>query len=102
MQQIDWENEELCKFHLILLKGLLQHCSAKGGTYHSCIQYSLQKLDIIPGKIWTEESTFESNQKGGDVPGTVDKNKSIYGFEIDRQGNSGGVNGDSQYLIFHF
>jgi hypothetical protein len=32
----------------------------------------------------------------------VDKNKSIYGFKIDRQGNSGSVNGESRYLIFHF
>ena len=61
LQGIDWENEELCKFHLMLSKGLLQHCSAKGGSYHSCTQYYLQKLDIKQGKIWTEESTFEGN-----------------------------------------
>ena len=102
LQRIDWENEELCKFHLMSSTGLLQHCAAKGGTYHSCIQYYLQKLDFKPGKIWTDESTFERNQKGDYVPGTVDKNTSIYGFVIDRQGNSGSVNGESQYLIFHF
>jgi hypothetical protein len=52
-------------------------------------------LDIKPGKFWTEESTFEGNQKGDVVPGTVDKNESIYGFVIDRQGNSGSVNSES-------
>ncbi len=30
------------------------------------------------------------------MPGTVDKNKSIYGFFIDRKGNSGSVNGESR------
>ncbi len=83
-------------------KGLLQHCTAKSGSYHSCTRYYLQTLDIKPGKIWTEESTFERNRKGDDVPGTVDKNKSIYGFVIDRQDNSGSVNGESRYLTFHF
>jgi hypothetical protein len=76
--------------------GLLQHCATKGGTNHNCIQYYLQKLDIKPGKIWTEESTFEGNQKGDVVPGTVDKTKTIYGFFIDRKGNSGSVNGESR------
>jgi hypothetical protein len=32
--RIDWENEELCRFRLLLSKGLLQHCSDKGGSYH--------------------------------------------------------------------
>ncbi len=60
-QQIDWDSEILCKFHLMSSTGLLQHCATKGGTYHNCIQYYLQKLDIKPGKIWTDESTFERN-----------------------------------------
>ncbi len=34
--RIDWENEELCRFHLLLSKGLLQHCADKGGSYHKC------------------------------------------------------------------
>ncbi len=54
--------------------GHLQHCATKGDTYHNCIQYYLQKFDIKPSKIWTDESTFERNRKGEDVPGTVDKN----------------------------
>ncbi len=54
-----------------------------------------KKLDIKPGKIWTEESTFEGNQKGDVVPGTVDNNESTYGFVIDRQGKFGSVNGES-------
>ena len=28
------------------------------------------------------------------MTGSVDKNKSIFGFEIDRKGNSGSVNGE--------
>ena len=95
LQRIYLENEELCKFHLMSLASLLQHCAAKGGAYHNCIQYYLQKLDIKPGKTWPEESTSERNRKGDDVTGTVDKNKSIYGFAIDRQGNSASVNGES-------
>jgi hypothetical protein len=75
-------------------KGLLQHCADKGGSYHKCTLYYFQKLDIKPGKIWTKESTFEGNRKGDVVPGTVDKNESIYGFVIDRQGNFGSVNGE--------
>jgi hypothetical protein len=61
-------------------------------------------LDIKPGKIWTEESTFKGNQKGGVVPGTVDKNESIYGFVIDRQGNFGVlmVSLDIWYFIFDY
>ena len=81
---------------------LLQHCAAKGGTYHNCIKYYLQKLDIKPGKTWREESTSDRNHKGDDVTGSVDKNKSIFGFEIDRMGNSGSVNGECRYLIFYF
>ena len=100
--QIDWENEELCRFHLMSSKSLIQHCTAKGGFYHKCTLHYLEKLNIKPGKIWAEESIFEGNQKGDVAPGTVDKNDSIYGFVIDRQGNSGSINGEFQYLIFHF
>ncbi len=60
-----------------------------------CTRYYLQKLDIKPGKICTDESTFEGNQKGDVVPGTVDKNQSIYGFVIDGHGNFGSVNGET-------
>ena len=81
---------------------LLQHCAANGGTYHNCIQYYLRELNIEPSKIWREESTSDRNCKGDDVTGSVDKNKSIYGFEIDRKGNSGSVNGECRYLIFYF
>jgi len=101
-QEIDLENEELCKFHLMSSASLLQHCAAEGGTYHNCIQYYLRELNIEPGKTWREESTSDRNCKGDDVTGSVDKNKSIFGFEIDRKGNSGSVNGECRYLIFYF
>jgi hypothetical protein len=100
--KIDWKNEELCKFCLLLSKGLLQHCLDKGGSYHKSTLYYLRELDIKPDKTWTEESTSERNRKGDDVTGSVDKNKSIYGFEIDRKGNSGSVNGECRYLILYF
>jgi hypothetical protein len=66
---------------------LLQHCAAKGGTSHNCIKYYLEKLDIKPGKTWPEQSTSDRKHRGDD--------KSIYGFEIDRKGNSGSVIGES-------
>jgi hypothetical protein len=59
-------------------------------------------LSIKPGKIWPEESTSDRNRKGDYVTGSVDKNKSIFGFEIDRKGSSGSVNGECWYLIFYF
>jgi uncharacterized protein YuzE len=59
-------------------------------------------LNIQPGKTWPEESISGTNRNGDDVTGSVDKNKSIYGFEIDRKGNSGSVNGECRYLIFYF
>jgi hypothetical protein len=51
-------------------------------------------LNIKPGKTWPEESTTERNRKGDDVTGSLDKNKSIYGFKIDRKGNPGSVIGE--------
>jgi hypothetical protein len=45
-------------------------------------------LNIKPGKTWPEESISGRNRNGDDVSGSVDKNKSIYGFEIDRKGTS--------------
>jgi hypothetical protein len=59
-------------------------------------------LNIKPGKTWPEEFTSDRNRKGDDVTGSVDKNKSILGFEIDRKGNSGSINGECRYLIFYF
>jgi hypothetical protein len=67
------ENDDLCRFHLMSPASLLQHCEAKGGTYHNCIQYYLEKLNLKPGKTWPEESTSERKRKGDDVTGTVDK-----------------------------
>jgi hypothetical protein len=101
-QEIDLENEELCRFHLMSSASLLQHCAAKGDTYHNCIQYYLRELNIKSGKTWREESTSDRNRRGDDVTGSVDKNKSIFGFEIDRKGISGSVNGECRYLIFYF
>jgi hypothetical protein len=75
---IDWENEELCGFCLLSSKGLLQHCSDKGGSYHKCTLYYLEKLDIKPGKTWCVESTLEKNRKGDDVTGSVDKKKHLW------------------------
>jgi hypothetical protein len=85
--RIDWENKELCRFCLLLSIGLLQHYADKGGSYHRCNVYYLQKLDVKPGKAWTDASTSDGNQKGDVVPGIVDKNESIYSFVIDRQGS---------------
>jgi hypothetical protein len=51
-------------------------------------------LSIEPGKNWPEESTSDRNCNGDDVTGSVDKNNSIFGFEIDRKGNSGIVNSE--------
>jgi hypothetical protein len=51
-------------------------------------------LNIQPGKTWPEDSISGRNRNGDDVTGSVDKNKSIYGFEIDRKGSSGSVNGE--------
>jgi hypothetical protein len=102
LKGIDLENGELCKFRLFSSKGLLQHCSDRGGIYHECTSSYLRELNIKPGKTWPEESISERNRKGDDVSGSVDKNKSIYGFEIDRKGNSGSVNGECRYLIFYF
>ena len=36
LKGIDLENGELCKFRLLSSKGLLQHCSDRGGIYHKC------------------------------------------------------------------
>ena len=68
----------------------------------NCIEYYLQELNIKSGKTWREESTSDRNRRGDDVTGSVDKNKSIFGFEIDRKGISGSVNGECRYLIFYF
>jgi hypothetical protein len=54
-------------------------------------------LNIKPGKTWPEESISGRNRNGDDVTGSVDKNKSIYGFEIDRKGNSGDQIQKSQF-----
>ena len=102
LKGIDLENEELCKFCLLLSKGLLQHLSDKGGIYHKCTLHYNRGLNIKPGKTWHEESISDRNRKGDDVTGSVNKNRSIYGFEIDREGNSGSVNGECRYLIFYF
>jgi len=102
LKGIDLENEEPCKFRLMSSNGLLQHCKDRGGIYHECTIHYLRELNIKPGKTWPEESISERNRKGDDVSGSVDKNKSIYGFEIDRKGNSGSVNGECRYLIFYF
>jgi hypothetical protein len=48
-------------------------------------------LNIQPGKTWPEESISGRNRNGDDVSESVEKNKSIYGFEIDRKGDSGSV-----------
>ena len=101
LKGIDLENGELCKFRLFSSKGLLQHCSDRGGIYHECTIHYLRELNIKPGKTWPEESISGRNRNGDDVTGSVDKNKSIYGFEIDRKGNSGSVNGECRYLIFY-
>ena len=79
---IDLEKQELCKFRLLLSRGLLQHCSAKGGSYHSCAMYYLEKMDIKPGKVWIDESTSDGNQKG------ANENEGIlYDFVIDGIGD---------------
>jgi hypothetical protein len=91
-----------CIFCLLSSEGLLQYCSDKGGSYHECTLYYLRELDIKPCKTWPDESTCERNHEGDDVTGSVDKNKSICGFEIDRKGNSGSVNGECRYLILYF
>jgi len=101
LKGIDLENEEPCKFRLMSSNGLLQHCKDRGGIYHECTIHYLRELNIQPGKTWPEESISERNRKGDDVSGSVDKNKSIYGFEIDRKGNSGSVNGECRYLILY-
>ena len=59
---IDLENQELCKFCVLLSRGLLQHCSDKGDSYHSCAKYYLEKLDIKPSKVWIDNSTSDGNQ----------------------------------------
>ena len=102
LKGIDLENGELCKFRLLSSKGLLQHCSDRGGIYHECTIHYLRELNIKPGKTWPEESSSDRNHKEDDVTGSVDKNKSIFGFEIDRKGNSGSVNGECRDLIFYF
>jgi hypothetical protein len=102
LKGIDLENGELCKFRLFSSKGLLQHCSDRGGIYHECTIRYLRELNIKPGKTWPEESISGRNRNGDDVTGSVDNNKSIFGFEIDRKGNSGSVNGECRYLIFYF
>ena len=40
--KIDIKKKECCKFHLLQSNGLLQHCQAKGGSYHKCIVYYLK------------------------------------------------------------
>ena len=102
LKGIDLENGELCKFRLFSSKGLLQHCSDRGGIHHECTIRYLRELNIKPGKTWPEESISGRNRNGDDVTGSVDNNKSIFGFEIDRKGNSGSVNGECRYLIFYF
>jgi hypothetical protein len=102
LKGIDLENGELCKFRLLSSKGLLQHCSDRGGIYHECTIHYLRELNIKPGKTWPEESISGRNRNEDDVTGSVDNNKSIFGFEIDRMGNSGSVNGECRYLIFYF
>ena len=101
LKGIDLENGELCTLRLMSSNGLLQHCKDRGGIYHECTIHYLRELNIQPGKTWPEESISERNCKGDDVSGSVDKNKSIYGFEIDRKGNSGSVNGECRYLILY-
>jgi hypothetical protein len=83
--------------------GLLQHCQAKGGSYHSCIVYYLKKMDIKPGKAWIDKSTSNGKQKGED-----ENEERIYGFVIDRDSSHGGeidnnilviVDGESRNLF---
>ena len=40
---IDWEDEVSCKFQAFMPKSLMQHCEAKGGSYHSCVLFYLEK-----------------------------------------------------------
>ena len=40
--KIDIKKTECCKFHFFQSNGLLKHCQAKGGSYHSCIVYYLK------------------------------------------------------------
>ena len=118
---IDLEKQELCKFYLLPSRGLLQHCSDKGGSYHSCAMHYHEKLDIKPGKVWIDDSTSDGNQKGAD-----ENEGLLYDFVIDRIGDElrsgslsnaggsaefseskgnagisgGGIDGESQYLFF--
>ena len=41
--KIDIKKKECCKFHVLQSNGLLQHCQAKAGPYHSCIAHYLKK-----------------------------------------------------------
>ncbi len=47
LNRIDLENKELCQFRVLLSKGLLQHCSDKGGFYRDCtLHYCPKRLAL--------------------------------------------------------